>query len=487
MGIEVEREEFTAADYAHFSHALRENLKALRQLLAQPGVGGAPASIGIEVEMHLIDDRARPACINKQVLQRAHDPRCTLEIDAFNFEINSRPVALAGAPFAALDAELTELLQKVRDAAAESGGRVLLAGTLPTLRLDELRSSVLSDSARYRAMSRALRERRGGPFSVNIVGRETLHGECDNLTLEGANTSLQVHLLASPADFPSFYNAAQLAVGPLLAVSGNSPFFDSKSLWDETRIALFKQATDIRADEQARLHAPARVSLGHGFIHDPLFVFEENVALYEPLLPLVSGRTHVDGVPALDELRLHQGTVWGWNRAVYDPALGGHLRLEHRVVAAGPTRIDMLANAAFTLGLTLGIAPLMATWQPAFPFVYAERNLYQAAKHGLAAELAWPSLEAPSPRRRDARELVLELVPLAYAALVRHGVDATEAAQLLGVIRERAITGHTGAAAQRRLVERHERSVPRAQALARMVEDYLVLSESEQPVHAWNI
>ena len=489
MGIEVEREQFTAADYTQFSERLRENLEALRAFLARPDVGNSPPSIGLEVEMHLVDEAARPACVSEAVLRRTQDPRCTLEIDAFNFEVNTSPVALAGQPFTHLDRELDELLTKVRGAAAESGARVLLVGTPPTLTVEQLREPVLSNTARYRAMSRLLRERRGGPFVVNISGRECLHAECDDLTLEGANASLQVHLLARPSEFANLYNAAAIAAGPLLAVTGNSPYFDGKCLWEETRIALFKQATDVRADEQVRMRMPARVSLGHGFIHDPLHVFEENIAMFEPLLPVVSQRTSHpdDGAPALDELRLHQGTVWNWNRAVYDPASGGHLRLEHRVIASGPTRIDMLANAAFTLGLSLGMAPLSAAWLPAFPFAYAERNLYLAAKHGLDAELAWPAPIAPSPRIRSARELVLDLVPLAEAALVRHGVEPEEAARMLAIIRERALTGKTGASAQRRLLARYEHEMPRPQALARMVEDYLALSGSEMPVHTWKL
>ncbi|HET8939330.1 MAG TPA: glutamate-cysteine ligase family protein [Polyangiales bacterium] len=490
MGMEVEREQFTTADYAKFSQRLRENLEALRGFLARPQVGKSPPSIGLEVEMHLVDEAAQPVCVSEAVLRRTDDARCTLEIDAFNFEINTNPVELAGRPFQQLDGELTELLSKVRGAAAESGARVLLAGTPPTLTIEQLRGPVLSDKPRYRTMSRLLRERRGGPFVVNIAGRECLHAECDDLALEGANASLQVHLRAAPADFANIYNAATIAAGPLLAVTGNSPYFDGKCLWEETRIALFKQATDVRADEQVRMRMPARVSLGHGFIRDPVHLFEENIAMFEPLLPVISeqpDRSDAGAAPQLYELRLHQGTVWNWNRAVYDPAGGGHLRLEHRVVASGPTRVDILANAAFTLGLTLAIAPLAAAWVPAFPFAYAERNLYRAAKHGLEAELAWPASIAPSPRIRNARELVLDLVPLAEAALVRHGVEAAEAAQLLAIIRERALTGKTGANAQRRLLARYESDLPRPAALARMVEDYLALSNSEQPVHTWKL
>jgi len=487
MGTEVEREQFTDEDHAQFARRLTENLNVLRELLASPGFGLGETTIGVEVEMHLVDASLQPACVNREVLAACDDPRCTLEIDAFNFEINSRPLRLAGRPFAQLDRELAELLALVRKSAAESGARVVLAGTLPTLTTAILQGPVLSDSARYRAMSRALREKRGEPFAVHIEGREALRTACDDLTLEGANASLQVHLRLPPRDFPAVYNAAQLAVGPLLAASSNSPYFDGKCLWDETRIALFKQATDTRTDEQERMHTPARVTLGHGFISDPFFLFQENVALFEPLLPVVSARQMAGSVPALDELRLHQGTVWNWNRAVFDPADGGHLRLEHRVVASGPTRVDMLANAAFTLGLSLGLAPLMAAWIPAFPFEYAQRNLYRAAKDGLQAQLAWPAASAPSPRMHRARDLVLSLLPLAEAALVQHGVDAEEATDLLAIIRERVQSGQTGAAVQRKLVERYERDMPRDEALARMLGDYLPLSSGELPVHRWSV
>jgi hypothetical protein len=408
MGTEVEREDFTGEDYALFARRLRRNLAQLRELLAQPGFGAGETTFGAEVEMHLVDADARPACINQAVLARTSDPRCTLEIDAFNFEVNSRPTPLTGAGFSALDRELAELFCKVRTAAAESGARVVLVGTLPTLTSEQLQGPVLTDAPRYRAMSKALRDKRGEPFAVHIVGRETLQTACHDLTLEGANASLQVHLRVAPGAFADVYNAAQLAAAPLLAVSGNSPFFDGKCLWEETRIALFKQATDTRSDIVARLQAPARVTFGRGFISEAFDLFEENVTMYEPILPVVSMRDSVDSVPALDELRLHQGTIWNWNRAVYDPAGGGHLRIEHRVVPSGPTRIDMLANAAFTLGLSLGLAPLMAAWTPAFPFRHAEHNLYRAAQLGLDAELAWPSATGCAPQLWRARDLVLD-------------------------------------------------------------------------------
>jgi hypothetical protein len=488
MGIDVDREQFTAEDRAHFSQRLKANLATLRELLSQPEFGAGPTTFGAEVEMHLADEEGRPACVNSAVLARTLDRRCTLEIDAFNFEINSTPLPLAGHPFSQLSSELSTLLDKVRVAAAEQCARVVLAGTLPTLTSEQLRGPVLSDAARYRAMSNALCEARGKPFEVHIRGRESLDTYCEDLTLEGANASLQVHLRVPAAQFVDSYNAAQLAAAPLLAVSGNSPYFDGKRLWEETRIALFKQATDTRADLQAKLQAPARVTFGSSFASSVIELFEQNVTLYAPLLPVVSKRDAVDGVPALDELRLHHGTIWNWNRAVYDPADGGHLRIEHRVVPSGPTRIDMVANAAFALGLTLALAPLMAAWVPRFPFGLADHNLYRAAELGLAAELAWPNPSGGSPELRPARELALSLLPLAEAALLAHGVDRGEVSELLGIVRGRIETGQTGSFAQTQWTERFEqRGGTRSRALARMLEEYSPWSAGEVPVHRWRL
>ena len=172
------------------------------------------------------------------------------------------------------------------------------------------------------------------------------------MSVEGANSSFQVHLRVNPAEFTRAYNAAQLAIAPVLAVAGNSPTFLGHRLWEETRIALCKQSIDDR-DTRGPRRRLARMAFGTGWLRDgPLELFAESVRLHQPLLPVLGAGTQQDGGdrrqgPPLHELRLHQGTIWRWNRAIYDPAAGGHLRIEMRGLPAGPTVIDMMANAAF--------------------------------------------------------------------------------------------------------------------------------------------
>jgi hypothetical protein len=254
----------------------------------------------------------------------------------------------------------------------------------------------MSDSARYRVLERGLRRARGDPFRIRIAGADPLELRSADISPNGATTSFQVHLRVAPADFTRTYNAAQAATAPALAVAGNSPTFLGHRLWEETRIALYKQTVDDRCGLGPRRRL-ARAAFGTGWLRDgPLGLFTESVRLFQPLLPVTSDQQPQDGTtavqpPSLDELRLHQDTVWRWNRAIYDPAAGGHLRIELRALPAGPTMLDMLANAAFLVGLSLWLADQDQHWNNALSFEGAEHGFYRAAQHGLAAELTWPS------------------------------------------------------------------------------------------------
>jgi gamma-glutamyl:cysteine ligase YbdK (ATP-grasp superfamily) len=490
MGAEIDRDHFEEADYVRFAERLRQSLDALAQILARPGFGTGPPSLGAELELALIDQAGLPLHLNRAVWAGTVDPRVALELDRFNLEVNTRPTPLAGHPFGALAAELESALHAVQRAAAPHGGRVVTIGILPTLSAADLQSSALTDLRRFRAMSEGIRRLRRKPFEIHIEGDDTLAVQCDDVTFEGANTSLQIHLQVAPADFARTYNAAQIAVGPVLAAAGNSPLFLGHRLWEETRIALYRQATDLRpdADDDWR---PARVSFGHGWVRASAYeLFAENVALHPPLLPLVGDEdalatVRAGGVPKLAELRLHQGTTWSWNRAVYDPAGGGHLRIEMRALPAGPTVIDMAANAAFLVGLTLALAPHADRLLNSMTFGQARRNFYCAARLGLAGELLWPADRAPSPRLAPAPELIPRLLPLAREGLESARVAGDEADRLLGVIRARVASGTTGARWQRRVLAAYEHVKPRPDAAGAMLDRYVTAMESGRPVHEW--
>lgn len=492
MGQNIDREDFEPEDYERYAKRLEEGLAALREVLARPGFGRGEPSVGAELEFFLVDDRGDPLPRNEAVLEAAPDPRLTVELDRFNLECNSRPRPLSGRPFAALRAELDELVARLQVGARSQGGRVVMVGILPTLRESDFQAGAdaMTDSARFRALSAGVRRLRQERFEIRIDGEEPLTFFADDVTVEGANTGFQVHLRVEPDDFAALYNAIQLTTAPLLAAASNSPTFLGRRLWKETRIALFKQAVDERHQSWDGWRPP-RVSLGNGWVREGAFeTFQETVALHAPLLPVVSDEDPLacvrsGGVPRLDEVRLHHGTVWRWNRCIYDPKGGGHLRIEMRSLPSGPTVADMVANAAFHVGVALGLEQEIAWMTTALPFKYAERNLYRAAQHGLDAMLLWPSRKPPSPRPVPAAALVQELLPAARRGLLRGGVDAEEADALLAIIEARVQTRRTGSAWQLARLARLEERMERADALHAMLADYCEAQATGEPVHTW--
>lgn len=491
MGEEIPTERFSDDDHRRFAERCQAGIAALGDLIERPGFGAGAPSIGIELEIGLVGDDAAPAGVNAEVQAASGDHRIDLELDRFNLELNTAPVSFEGRPLSALGDDLADGLAVVDRAAASAGARAVAVGILPTLRRDDLGPAAMSDSPRFRALSDGLLGLRGGPFQIQIDGDEPLRLSWADLTLEGAATGLHVHLRMPPSAFAAAFNAAQAAVAPVLAAAGNSPLLLGHLLWHETRVALFGQAVDDRAPLAGAI-LPSRASFGHGWIADPLEPFSESVALHVPILPVVGPEDPErvlaeGGTPRLDELRLHHGTVWRWNRAIFAPGADPHLRIEMRALPAGPTLIDMRANVAFLAGLVVALAPQMAWMARSMPFEFARRNFYAAARHGLAAELLWPSAQAPSPRPWPAAELVASLIPAAHVGLTGLGVDRDECDELLAVVAERTASGLTGAVWQRRALAALEAGRDRPAALAALTEAYIERSSSEEPVHEWSI
>jgi hypothetical protein len=492
VGIEIRREQYDDEDRALFADKLQRSLNALRSLVARPGFGAGQSSIGAELELDLVGDDGRPLPINRQVLAEVTDPRVSLEVDRFNLEINALPSALAGTPFTHMSRQLGTGLAEVRRAARIHGAHAVIIGILPTLRETDLARSALTDARRYRALSNSLRRIRGEPFSVLIEGDEALRVTAEDVTFEGANTSFQVHLRVAQEDFAATYNAAQIATAFALAASCNSPFFLGRRLWQETRVALFRQSVDDRTGDAATEFRPARVSFGHGWLRrSGVELFAESVAMHEPLLPELGPEdpeavVAAGGVPAFDELRLHHGTVWRWNRAVYDNAGSGHMRIEMRALPSGPTVCDMTANAALLIGLTLGLARDAESLLSQLTFGHARRNFYEAAQRGLDAELLWPTAYGASPQPTSVMALAPQLLALAREGLIDGGVTAGEADLWLGVVGERLERKTCGATWQREAAARHERSLSREGALEAMLREYREFSENDAPVHTWS-
>lgn len=490
MGLEINKTDFTANDFEKFGTRLRDNLKALEIVLARPGFGEGDLSFGAELELYIVDKDSRPLHINQEIIADLDDPQLTLELNRYNLEYNFNPVLIKDSCFAATQKEALAAIDKINVAAANWGGNVVPVGILPTLEKSDTGYHAMTKLSRFEALTNALTDIRGGPFTIAIDGEEKIQLAMDDVTLEGANTSFQIHLRVPAAEFADFYNAMQLVTPLVVAMAANSPTLFGHRLWQETRIPLFKQSIDCRPQDS--LHPiPARVNFGNNWIRESAYeIFAESALLYRPILPDCSAEDSIaiaeaGGMPSLHELRLHQGCVWLWNRPVYDPTGAGHLRIELRSLPAGPSITDMLANAALAIGLAKLMQPTIKQLLPAIPFTYAIANFYRAAQKGLSAELFWPSLTQSQPEYKTVSEILESLLPHVPESLAAMGFVDSDYQPLISVIEERLATRQTGAQWQLSKLAELRKDMHKRESLTEMFKQYQSNSAANKPVAQW--
>ncbi|GMA39626.1 hypothetical protein GCM10025883_16710 [Mobilicoccus caccae] len=448
---------------------------------------------GMEMEFCLIDEDLGPAFRNEEVLEAIDDDAFVHELARFNIEVNVDPRTLEGDGLIGLDHDVCEALTAAQTAAGHVGARLGMIGILPTLMAQHVTEpGWMSRPKRYAALNDAIMRARGEDTFIDISGesgeRVTLYS--DSIGPEAACTSVQLHLQVAPGDFAAYWNAAQAIAGPQLALAANSPFFAGQMLWHETRIPLFTQAADTRSIELANQGVRPRVEFGDRWITSIFDLFEDNVRYFPALLPETTDEDPVALLdkgepPELAELRLHNGTIYRWNRPIYDTAGGRpHLRVENRVLPAGPTIIDVMANTAFYYGLLIYLANEDRPVWTQMSFSAASTNFRHGARDGMGARLYWPGYSSISPDELTLRHLL----PLAEEGLSQWGVSAEVRDTYLKVIEGRAISRQNGAIWQRDVVFALERSgLDRAAALRRMLQLYLENSEANEPVHTWEI
>lgn len=496
MGLAVDRCDFAPEEYDHFAERVRENLKALKQLLKNPEFGLGPSSFGAELEVYIIDKQMKPARLNQDIIDKLQDPeikaQVQLELNKFNLEYNLNPVMAQGDPFSSMTTDLVRALEQMDKTASSLDALILPIGILPTLSLDDLSSLAMSDYPRYRALAKGLTRHKTDPFQINIDGTEPLLFSCDTITLEGANTSFQFHWRVNPNEFSKAYNAIQFLTPLSLALGVNSPTLLGHELWDETRITLFKQSIDNRKPNNLSWKHPARVDFGFGWLCDSAYeIFEQNARLYPPILPICGNEDSLKtieqgGTPRLEELRLHHGTVWTWNRAVYDADDCGHLRIEMRSSPAGPTIEDMMASNAYLVGLAHSYQSRMKDIMTALPFRYAENNFYRAAQKGLEAKLVWPYANQTYLKERPIKAIISESLPLAEEGLENMGVDRKEVDKIINNIKTRLASNITGALWQRRMLRKLKQKHDIEQSLKGLVENYLREYKKNISISEWS-
>ncbi len=475
MGDEIDRAEFSLTDFEWFQEALLRETNELKAWFRDHRFDNAPPAVGYELEAWLIDDELQPAPINEEFLTRLDNPMVVPELARFNVELN--------APWEFVQDDFLERLRSFLEdtwahctrVAAEMDASMVAIGILPTVVPQHLAMQNMSGLQRYRALNeQILRLRHGAPMQLELDGSERIRISQDNVMLEAAATSFQLHLQVPELDAARVFNAAQIASGPMVAATSNSPFLFGKELWSETRIPLFEQAVNVRDDTFQRYRIPPRVSFGDGYVKTSLLeLFLDNLEQHPVLLP---SRLSGD-LEQLAHLRLHNGTIWRWNRPLigFNEADRPHLRIEHRVVPAGPSLVDLVANLALFVGVARGLATSEIDFESKLPFVKARENFYQAARRGLSAEISWFD-----GVQIAADVLILKhFIPLAEHQLSLLGADRDQVRYYLDVIKRRVGARRTGSDWQRAFVADH------GPDMAALLAQYCENQQSGLPVCDW--
>ncbi len=490
MGTEVSAQSYTREQRQRYREKVRQNLDVFERMLAQSSFEFERPMTGLEIELNLVDADYQPRFANAEVLERIADPDFQTELARYNIELNVRPRPLPGDEALHLEQDLRDSLNRADRLAQEVGSHIVPIGILPTIMPEHFAGEWISSNNRYTALNDSIFFARGEDIYLDIEGPtgERLATYSDTIAPESACTSVQLHLQVAPQDFAAHWNAAQALAGPQLALAANSPFFFGRRLHAETRIELFCQATDTRSIELKNQGVRPRVFFGERWITSIFDLFEENVRYFPALLPETTdedpiAKLEAGEAPLLSELRLHNGTIYRWNRPIYD-IVGGtpHLRVENRVLPAGPTIVDVMANAAFYYGVIRMLASEDRPVWTKMSFAAAEQNFHACAREGIDARLYWPGF---GEVRAD--ELVLRhLLPLAHRGLEDWGVSQAVRDRFLSVIEGRCTSGANGATWQTEAVARfEERGADRATALRQMLEAYVQHMHTNQPVHTW--
>ncbi|GEL18001.1 glutamate--cysteine ligase [Pseudonocardia asaccharolytica] len=498
MGQDVDRTRFSRRDSQRYRGKVHRCLDALAAMLREHPFAQDEPMTGIELELNLVDRQLEPALSGADVLAAIGSAGFQSELGRWNIELNLPPRLLPGDEWRHLEHQLLDELAAAGAKARDCASQIVMIGVLPTLGRGHLVPGSLSDGDRYRVLNEQILNTRGEPIRIDITGAqpsgrpdvapERLTADFDSIIPEAACTSMQLHLQVSPEAFAGYWNAAQCLAGVQLAVGANSPFLLDAQLWAETRIPLFEQACDVRTPELRNQGVRPRVWFGERWINSILDLFAENSRYFPSLVPVAEevdplAELEAGRVPVLDELRLHNGTIWRWNRPVYDVVdEAPHVRVENRVLPAGPSVVDMVANALLFYGLLRVFVEAERPLWSTMSFEAAEQNFITAARHGLDEPLYWPGTGWIHPD-----ELILrKLLPLAHEGLARWGVSSAVRDRYLSVIERRCALRRTGSSWQLDAVAALEaRGADRPAALRGMLQRYVEASTANEPVQAW--
>lgn len=474
-----------------FERHILSDIHAMEKMLKDGLFESDVTRIGAEQEFCLVDKYSKPTGKSVEMMEHLDEAFFTTELARFNMEINATPRIFNNTCLSELEKEITDNYNIATLEAEKLGIHTILSGIVPTIRKSDFSMDNLTPYERYHALCDAINMIRGKHFQLKIQGIDELISNHDTPLLEAANTGFQVHLQIKPEEFVDMYNISQAITGPVLSSATFSPFLFGKRLWKETRIALFTQSVDTRVTAEHAREVSPRVTFGDQWIKNSILdIYKEDLVKYRVLLnaeitenvfeTLESGKA-----PKLMALQVHNGTVYRWNRPCYGISDNGkaHLRIENRVLPAGPTIVDSIANAALWLGLMVGMKNEYGDITKKIEFDDVKANFLQASINGLDTKFNWFG-----NKRIQASDLLLkELIPLAEEGLKHQNVSKDDISKYTDILKERAESGKTGSVWMLKSFSKLIKETNKEEVLAAITASTIKNQKTMKPVHEWNL
>lgn len=477
-----------------FVSNLLQDMQALEYMLHNSIFEKGVTRIGAEQEMCIIQKKSfKAAPIALEIMDLLQDkPWLDTELAKFNLEINLDPRVFTGSALKDMEAETNEKLQIIKTELAHFQSDILLTGILPTLHKNDLESHNLTPRERYKLLVESLSAQLlGQAFELRIQGIDELLLRSHTPLLEAANTSFQVHLQVDPENFVPYYNIAQALTAPVLGISANSPIVFGRRLWHESRIALFQQALDVRTTNEHMRERSPRVNFGSDWVHNSILdIYREDIARFRSLIYPETYENSMEAVlegkiPKLSALQIHNSTVYRWNRPCYGISDNGkpHLRIENRVLPAGPTVVDEIANAALWLGAVVGCAKEWGDIRKKMSWEDVRDNFEKAARFGMDSKFTWFK-----DKKITVTDLVQhELIPLAKEGLASQGIDSGDIDFYMDIISQRAKLNLNGARWQLRAFTKLKKETSMDEAVTVMTSAIYENQNLGKPVHTWEL
>ncbi|QSG03636.1 hypothetical protein [Natranaeroarchaeum sulfidigenes] len=456
-GTELVRRSLSDETEVIFDERVEEQAETVAELLADAELDNPSFALGIEIETYAVDDTSLT-----RLPDSVFEAPCDRELGLHNAELHTEPTRFDEDGIAGQVAQLRENLDASRAAADDADTEIVL-DAMWAVPPAEGSQSYLGDveddegvtvarnmtaSPRYWALDNEILAQGNGSVSLSVPGAEV---SFPSILCESLTSSIQPHLQIPDADaLPAYYNAAIRTLGPVLALSTNSPLLpvdlydvdDPEQLLEEThhelRIAAFEQSINAAWN---KVRVPEDIETTHDTIS--YLLDDPTCAPFLREWVADSERETIDG--RLWEFDHKRGTYWRWVRSVVGGQPVGEgdsrsVRIEYRPLPTQPTIRGNVGLQVLVAGLLRGI---VATDHPLteLDHVDAERSFYAAAENGLDADLAWVLADGEYTEAND--EIYGELFDLVRTGLDEQGVSGETTAHYIDPLEARWKAGTT--------------------------------------------